>query len=263
MVRNFYKRFLIILAVVAGVVFLNKYFLNDFLQNFVYKAVKKPGVFLTENLLRFSKYSQVFLRTKQTADEDARLREENNILRGQTAEVDNLKRENRFLRDELGVAKRLEAPLLLVQLLGIQRNAAASTALINKGSKDGIKKSMAVIMAGNVLAGIVNQVFDDSSSILLLDDPRVKISGRVQESQILVSIRGSLQNRLNLELVSNSEEIKEGDSVVSSGLDGLPESLLIAKVSKVESPGGALFKSVTAQPFFDPSLGSSLFVILK
>lgn len=261
--KFFFKKFLLVVFIVGGIVSFNNYFLSNFLQNLVYKALERPGIFVTGNLLNFSKYSAGFLNTKDVIDEKSRLEKENNVLRGQLAEIDSLKRENKFLRDELVVAGRLDSPLILVQIFSIQKGALSSTALINKGSKDGVKKSLPVITTGNVLVGIVEQVFDNSSLVLLLDDPRAKISGRIQDSRVLVDVVGKTQNRLGLDLVAVGDEVKEGDTVVTSGLDGMPEALLIADVTKVEISSGSLFKTVTAQPLFDPSLGSGLFVILK
>ncbi|MBI2669995.1 MAG: rod shape-determining protein MreC [Candidatus Yanofskybacteria bacterium] len=277
MTRNFYKNYLAVILIVAGVVFFNNYLTDNFLQNFVYKITEKPGIFLTDNLLNFSRYSSGYLKTKMIIDDNARFYKENNILRGQLAELESLKRENNFLREELGVAKRLDSPLLLARIFNIQRSALSSTALINKGVKNGIEKKMPVIATGNILVGITEQVFDDSALILLIDDPRIKISGlvqhqfepsqtdagQVQESRTLVETKGELQNNLVLNLVANSDEIREGETIVTSGLDGLPEALLVAKIIKVESSSSTLFKNVSAKPIFDPSLGSSLFVILK
>lgn len=261
--KGFYKRFLLVVIIVGGIVFFNNYLADHLLQNVVYKIAKRPGIFLTDNLLDFSRYASGFLKTKAVIDENSKLKEENNILRGQSAKLDSTERENDFLRRELGVAKRLESPLLLARIFNIQKGAVSSTALINKGANEGIVENMPIIAAGNILVGIVEQVFDDSALVLLLDDPRVKISGRVQESRILVETRGELRNNLGLNLVANSDEVKEGETIVTSGLDGLPEALLVAEVAKVESPANALFKKVSAKPLFDPSLGSSLFVILK
>ena len=122
---------------------------------------------------------------------------------------------------------------------------------------------MPLIAAGNILVGVVDQVFDNSATVLLLDDPRVKISGRIKDSRTLISTEGNLQNRLRLKLVAADDDINEGDIVVTSGLDGLPEALPIAKVIEIGASSGALFKDVAAQPLFDLSLGSNLFVIIK
>ncbi len=263
MAKNFYKKYFIIALFVLAVFFLNNYLLNNFLQGFFYKVISKSGVVVNNNLLNWSRFSGGFLKTKNLVEEDARLKEENDLLRGQLAELESTKRENQFLRNELGVSGRLDSQLLIAQIFNIQRGALSSTIMINKGARDGVKRTTPLIAAGNVLVGIVDQVFDSQSLVLLLDDPRVKISGRVQGANTTASVSGKLQNQLSLNLVATSEDIKEGDTIVSSGLDGLPEALPIATVTKVESSGGALFKTITAKPIFDLSLGSSLFVILK
>jgi len=261
--KSFYKKYLAVVAVVLVIILLNNFLLGSFLQNVFHKIIVKPGIYLSKHFPGLSKLSAGFFKTRELNNENSRIKEENNVLRGELAQLENLKRENQFLREELGVAKRLEAELLIVQIFNIQHGGTSSTALINRGSMDGIKKGMPLIAAGNIMVGVVVQVFDSSSLVMLLDDPRVKISSRIQESNILVDAMGRMHNELALNLAAAGDEIKEGDTVVTSGLDGLPESLPIAKVIKVETSSGALFKTITAHPFFDPSLGSNLFVILK
>lgn len=263
MSKNFYKKYFVIALFVLVVIFLNSYLLNNFLQQTFYKVISKSGVIVNNYLLNWERFSNGFLKTKNLVEGDVRLKEENNLLRGQLAELENLKRENQFLRNELGVAGRLSSQLLIVQIFNIQRDVISSTALINKGAGDGVKKTMPLITAGNILVGIVDQVFNNQSRVLLLDDPRVKISGRVQESNIITGVNGKLENRLRLELVAAGEDVKEKDTIITSGLDGLPEALPIATVTKVENSGGSLFKTITAKPIFDFPLGSSLFVILR
>lgn len=262
MTPNFYKKYLIIIIVVLIVIFLNHFLLGNFLQNNLYRIVVKPGIYLSKKLPVLSKFSGGFLKTQNLIDENTRIMEENNLLRGGLAELENLRRENKFLRDELNVAGRLDAKLLMAQIFNIQRSALASTALINVGAVDGVKKNMPLIAAGNIMVGIVDQVFERSSSVILLDDTRIKISGRIQDSSVLVDAVGRSWNEMAMNLATLNDEVAEGATVVTSGLDGLPEALLIAKITKVETPSGALFKNITARPFFDPSLGSNLFVII-
>lgn len=263
MARDFYKNYLTIFLIIAGGIFFNDYFANDFLQNFVYKVAEKPGLFLTKKLPVFSRYTEGILKPMPFIKENSELKEENNILHSQLAELDKLRRENQFLRDELGVAKRLNHPLLLAQIFNIQKGALSSTVLINKGANEGVQKSLPVITSGNILIGLIDQVFDDTATVLLLDDPRLRISGRVQESGVIVETKGQLRNKINLNLISNSENVKQGNIILTSGLDGLPEALLVAKVTEIQTTNGAIFQTITASSFFDMTLGSNLFVILK
>lgn len=262
MQKNLRKILLIVFAV-AGVIFLNKYLLGNFLQNLFYRIVAKPGVFFTAGLNKLSGYGRGFLNAGAIIMENARLREENNSLLGYIAEIENLRRENEFLRNELKVAPKLKSQLLFVEIFSIQRNGLSSIILINKGEKDGIKKSMAVISSGNILVGIVDRVFEDSALVLLLDDPRAAVSVRIQGSDVLAETRGDLQNNFKVDLVTQIEEVKEGSMIVTSGLDGLPESLLVGRISEVKLDGANLFKKIMGKALFDLSLRSGVFVILR
>lgn len=256
------RKILSVVFIVAGVIFLNNYVLNNFLQNLSYRAASRSGIFLSEMLGKVSKYGISFFNRGAVVRENDELKKDNNILLGRIAESENLKRENDFLRNELGVAPRLGSKLLIVEIFSVQKNGLFSTALINKGKADGVEKSMAVITSGNILVGAVNEVFENSALVLLIDDPRSVVSVRFQGSNILSEAKGDLQNGLKINEVTYQEEIKEGDVLVTSGLDGLKESLLVGRVSKLVS-GGGLFREVVAKPLFDLSLGSELFVILQ
>ncbi len=257
------RKISLIVFVVIGVIFLNNYVLDNFLQNKFYQAVAKPGIFLSEALGKISKYGASFFNRGAVVRENDELKKENNILLGRIAEQEGLKRENDFLRNELKVAPRLDSQLLLVEIFSVQKNGLFSTALINKGKADGVEKLMAVITSGNILAGVVSEVFDNSALVLLINDPRSAVSVRFQESNIIAEAKGDLQNGLKINEVTYQEEIKEGNMIVTSGLDGLKESLLVGRVSEVKTGSGGLFRDIAAKPLFDLSLGSDLFVILK
>ncbi|MEK7151248.1 MAG: rod shape-determining protein MreC [Patescibacteria group bacterium] len=262
MVRNFYKKYLIIVGVVGGIIILNNFLLGNFFRNTFYKIIFNPAVFISKKLPGVANFSSRFLKTQRLVDENLQIREENNILLGELSQLENLKRENKFLRDELGVSRKINEELLLARIFNIRRDALTATAVINKGQKDGIRKSFLVIATGNIVVGLIDQVFENYSSVLLLDDPRTKISGRIQNSNVLVNVFGKLHNELSLGLVTAGDKIEDGSTIVTSGLDGLPEAMPIAKVIKIETQAGALFKAVTASPLFDQSLGSNLFVVI-
>lgn len=254
-------KILLIVFVVIGAIFLNNYVLGNFLQNLFYKTVAKPGIFLFGKVNKISRYVGGFFNRGAVIKENEELKKENGALLGRLTELESLKRENDFLRNELKVAPRLSGKLLMAEIFSIQKNGLFSTILINKGRNEGVEKSMAVVTSGNILAGTVGEVFDNSALVLLVDDPRSVISVRFLESDILAEAEGN-SGSLKINQLSYEEEVKEGDMIVTSGLDGLTKSLPVGRVVEVGS-GGGLFREVIAKPLFDLSLGSELFVILK
>ena len=65
-----------------------------------------------------------------------------------------------------------------------------------------------------------------------------------------------------MELVSNLADIKEGDTVVASGVDGIyPKGFMIGKVERSER-GNGLYRDVTVRPAVDFSNLEEVLVVM-
>jgi rod shape-determining protein MreC len=65
-----------------------------------------------------------------------------------------------------------------------------------------------------------------------------------------------------MDMVSNLAEVKPGDSVVASGIDGIyPKGYAIGKVEKSER-GGGLYLAITVRPAVDFSSLEEVLVVL-
>ena len=266
MASNFYKRYFIIFAVYAAIVLINRYLLSNALTNTAYGLFDKPGSFLIKSFSGFSDYARGILHSgfnfSKIINENDKVKSENQILTAQLVRLQKIELENQLLREQLAVSQRDQHQLLLAKVFSLNQNSLSSTLLIDKGSADGVKKSMAVISAGNVLVGTVREVFKDYSQVLLLDDSRSEISVKVGEKDVIANARGN-SGRLILDLITNQESIKEGYLMVTSGLDYLPEFLLVGRVADVQLKGGNLFKGVNGELAIYPVNNPNLFVILK
>ncbi|HEY4506830.1 MAG TPA: rod shape-determining protein MreC [Candidatus Paceibacterota bacterium] len=260
---GFYKKYITVFLFVLVLFFVNTYATNGAISNFLYKITFESNSFFSDKLSKWSWFADRFLVSADSVERLLYLEEENSRLRGELAEADGIKKENQFLRKQLGVASRSDVLLEVVKIFNIERSNLGSTALIDKGISNKIKIRMPVVAPGNVLIGLVDEVFGDYSRIILLDDPRIKINVRTQESGILAELRGLLKNSASLDLVSAGDKVSVGDSVVTSGLDGLEEFLFVGKVVRAEESNLGLFKEVLVEPEFDLSLGLSVFVILN
>ncbi len=260
--RQPFIKILIIIVAIVCVIFLNNFIFGNFFQDLFYRVMNKPLAFIKDSSAGLSNYYSFFLKARKISEENLRLKEENNKLRGNAAEIDSLERENNVLRAELGVAARINSPLLLADIFSIQKTSLASVVLINKGKRDGVKKNLPVIASGNVLVGIVQEVFDGSSLVSLVDDPRTQVSVRVQGLNVIGNTAGELGGKMALDLITNKEEVKENDLLVTNGLDGLPESLLVGRIDNIQPSAAGLFQKIQTRGIFDMSAGSKIFVIL-
>ena len=232
-----------------------------FLPDLVYAAVARPAAYLQSQLLMVGNYGRALFQVGRLAADNRRWQDENAVLLVQLADTGRLERENQLLRDQLKINRRNESPLRLAKIFAINRGPLTSTLLIDQGETAGVRAGMAVV-AGNILMGSVAEAYSHSALVWLVDDPRSQISVRAGPA-VIGRTRGEANHKLALELVTNQETVSAGDLAVTSGLDRLPEGLLVGKVSAVGLTGGNLFQTIQLQPFFTQPLLPLVFVILK
>lgn len=120
--------------------------------------------------------------------------------------------------------------------------------VIDKGSSDGIKPKMAVITE----KGLVGHVFQTSSyasKILLITDANSSVPAVVQRTRSNTIVEGQSTDKCALAFLHRSEDIGEGDIVVTSGLGGIfPKGLIIGSVTSVTREDFGIFLKAEVQP---------------
>jgi rod shape-determining protein MreC len=125
--------------------------------------------------------------------------------------------------------------------------------VINLGDQDGLARDQPVIHA----RGVVGRVMETSphyARVLLTTDFSSSIDAFVQRSRAPGILSGEGGARLALKYVRKEEDVRPGDQVVTSGLDGFfPVGLALGTVSRVRRQGPGLFMEVdvSAQVPFD------------
>ncbi len=88
--------------------------------------------------------------------------------------------------------------------------------------------------------------------MLFIDDTRFKASARLQASRTEGVFAGTGARQGRLDYVGVAEPVKEGEVVVTSGLDGIfPPGLSIGYVLKTPKTGKKLFQDISVMPFAD------------
>jgi rod shape-determining protein MreC len=175
--------------------------------------------------------------------------------RGATAENERLR--NLLELDGNG-AKAYEP--VTARVIGYSPTLWYATIVIDKGSSAGVHEDMPVIAADEDNGGLVGKVTNvagDSAQVTLITDHTIAVPSRViadphndkPPRDLAQSPRGDLQtevgrpNDLVLSYTTRNDDIRPGDSVVSSGicsshLQGLyPPDLPIGKVTSVQDSG--------------------------
>lgn len=121
---------------------------------------------------------------------------------------------------------------------------------INLGRSDGVRPGMPVVTEGKTLVGTVSEVHDDYSWVKLVTDVDSAVSGIILESRAQGVVSGGYNRKLTMEFVTQESVVREGDTVLTSGLGGsYPQGLVIGRVTGVTGSPQEVFKQVTVQPF--------------
>jgi rod shape-determining protein MreC len=162
------------------------------------------------------------------------------------------------------VAASLERLLELQKAIGSRSYAARvvsadtsayfRTARVHLGTHpEAIKPGMAVLAPSGVV-GRVQRVYGAWGDAALLVDPAVAIDVLVGKSQARGVVRGRPgRNRLRcgLQFVDRAADVKPGDPVVASGMDGVfPRGALVGTLEKVTTTGN-LFLEADVKPAVD------------
>jgi len=204
----------------------------------------------------------------------AELLNENKLLRVKIEELrdeirqnKNLQDENQELRDLLKLKTASKYRLVAAQLLARDVNGWWQMASIDKGADDGIKIDLPVISPEG-LSGQIVSVFRNSSDVLFLTNPKVKVAARLARSEIFGIVRGQGVSwegnaRCRMDFIVKGADINRADEVVTSGLGGLyPAGLVIGYVENVHLDPSGLFQYAEVVPSADFRLLDMVFVVL-
>jgi rod shape-determining protein MreC len=104
---------------------------------------------------------------------------------------------------------------------------------ILKGSREGLKEGMAVI-SKNGLIGLISNVNESSSSVMLLSNKKMNLSIKINNSYGMLQVKN---NNIIINGITNNDVININDNVYTSGLGSLPSDIYVGKIDKIDGEG--------------------------
>lgn len=168
---------------------------------------------------------------------------------------------NRRLQQLLDFRSELPAGAITASIIAASATSWFQSCVLNKGSADGVRKGMAVVTPLGVIGKVVS-VTGRTAKVLLLTDPNSGIDVLVQRTRSRGIVSGSLESGTVLKYVKRSEDVQEGDRLVTSGLDNVfPKGMLAGTVIKVRKQSRGLFQTVEVLPAVQASLVEEVLVV--
>jgi len=197
--------------------------------------------------------------------------EENDVLKRRLAEAGvaaqgaaTLAQENERLRALLGIRARAEANAIAVAVLYTGRDAFRQKLVVDKGRDAGVVAGAAVVDAEGIV-GQVTRTYPFVAEVTLVTDKDHVIPVKLERNGVRAVMAGAGAGRMpELRFMSPTADVKVGDLLVTSGLDGTyPQGLAVARVATVERDTGQMFARITVAPVGGVDRSEQLLVLVR
>ena len=196
---------------------------------------------------------------------------ENDVLRESVADL-------RFRLQQ--VRAQASRTLGLEELLGFRRDVGFSTVparviardatpyfstvTIDRGTGDGVRRDSAVVSPDGVVGRVLSDPGPRAAMVQLLVDRLAAAGALIERTRATGVVKGDGDpGVLRMEYVSNLEEVRKGDLVVTSGIDGIyPYGFEIGEVEVVH-PGPGLYRTIHVRPRVEFSDLEHVLVIIR
>lgn len=201
-------------------------------------------------------------------------------LRGARAENDELKRRVGALEVQLQQEHALAArsaqlqqlmdlktratfPTLAAEVIAGNPDPVMRTVTIDRGSADGVLADMAVVAPAGIVGRVIGPVGRRAARVQLIIDRYAAAGAVTERTRSGGMVVGAEANPpLRMELVSNLNDTKAGDTVVTSGVDGIyPKGYLIGRI-EYAARGSGLYQTINVRPAVDFSGLEEVLVVM-
>lgn len=170
----------------------------------------------------------------------------------QSADVQRFKAlqaENDHLRRMLGVVPMLPRRATMGEIIHSGRDPFSRKVIVNLGSQQGITAGQAVIDEAGVI-GQVTRTYPFSAEVTLATDKDLALPVQVERNGLrAIAFGNGREQAMNLPYLPVNVDIREGDKLVTSGMDGIyPAGLAVAIVKRIERKIDSPFAHITCTP---------------
>ena len=202
-----------------------------------------------------------YFALQQVRQENERLRQELEQLRVRLQEERAVAQQSRGLQQLLELRQRTELSTTGATVIAGAAAPDFRTVTVDKGTTDGLRPDQAVISPSGVVGRII-MPSARASKVQLLIDRNASAGALVERSRAQGVVLGNGGDRLRMEYVSSAADVKVGDLVVTSGIEGIyPKGFVIGQIESIER-GAGMFSSIVIAPSVDYSSLENVLVVL-
>lgn len=193
--------------------------------------------------------------------ENLDLRQELTAVRLENIALKEARRENDRLRSLLDLKGRSSWNVVAAQVTGREPALLTPDLRIDRGADDGVGGGMIAIATDGVV-GRITDVRGSAATVQTIFDPQSRVSAIDLRSRVLGVFRTVKGSHCILDRVPVRSDVREGDTLVTSGYGQLfPFGLPVGVIDQVTTSSRSLTYLIRVRPFLDANRVSHLFII--
>ncbi len=172
------------------------------------------------------------------------------------AELDRMKMENIFLKNELNTAERAKALQVFQQhtqsktvaatIIATGAGSNSKVVFVDRGTASGVQRGMAVVTPDGIVGKVI-AAYPTASQVLLITDPDFAAGVVFEKSQVHGTLKGQGTPQCKVDYVAFEEKVEAGEWVYTSGDDRIfPRGFRVGIVKAVRP--GQPFKEILVDP---------------
>ncbi len=181
------------------------------------------------------------------------VREQNRVMK---AQLDSLKLENQYLRNELAMADRVKAlgqfeaqspsKMIGARIIGSGTGVANRVSFVDRGSTQGVEKGMGVVTPDGIVGKVIAS-YPTASQVLMVDDPGFAAGVVSQKNRVRGILKGLGHGQCQIEYVQNEETVDVGEIFYTAGDDRVfPKGMPAGKV--ISTSVGNIYRTIAIEP---------------
>jgi rod shape-determining protein MreC len=154
-------------------------------------------------------------------------------------------------------------PSIAAEVIAGNPDPVMRTVTIDKGSADGVLADMAVVAPDGIVGRVIGPVGGRAARVQLIIDRNAAAGALTERARAGGLVVGAeAYPSLRMDMVSNLNDVKAGDTVVANGIEGIyPKGYLIGRVESATRSSG-LYQTITVKPAVDFSGLETVLVVL-
>jgi rod shape-determining protein MreC len=270
------KKYIIIAAVIILLIFLHYAKLLNPIESFLNQSLKpifssfySLSTNINKTYLAETQKQDLAVELKQAEEKINQLIAENIKLRFLEEENSVLRKHLNFLNKDSG--RYLMANIISRGELTGNNSEGNQSVVIDKGSADGLFAGLAVVSSTaigtssrGIIIGKIANIKEHIAEVYLVTNKNNKLAASIfGENRTSGIASGELGLTIKMDFIPQTENIKVGDIVATSGLEqNIPRGLVIGRVTKVSKENNEVWQTAIVEPSVDLDTLSIVSILL-